>query len=491
MTLDNGAEVIIGFEVHVELATASKLFCPCDTTFGAPPNTHVCPVCLGYPGVLPELNRQAVRLAVRAGLGLDCRINETSRFDRKNYFYPDLPKGYQITQFHQPIAEWGHIDIADGGDDKRIVIRRIHIEEEAGKLNHEGETLWSSTASLVDYNRAGIPLIEIVSEPDLRSPDEARAYLNQLRTILSYLDVSDLRMEEGSMRFDANISLRPPGFSGSLEDLPRVEVKNINSIRNAVRALEFEIGRQAELLDAEERVPRETRGFDERTGRTVSQRSKEQSDDYRYFPEPDLPPLILTGAWIQDQEKTLPLLPDQLKTKLETDGLTAQEAETITSLPATVAYYDAARGAGAPVRPLVTWMLGDLARLWNEHHTMPEASPVSPEGLAELLQLIESGTLSGRMAKEVLEAMYDERRSAKEIVAARGLTQIQDPSVLREHAERVVRENPKVAEEVRQGKDRALAFLVGQVMKATRGQAKPDLVNQLLREVLAGDDAAT
>jgi aspartyl-tRNA(Asn)/glutamyl-tRNA(Gln) amidotransferase subunit B len=489
--LENGAEVIIGFEVHVELKTATKLFCGCPTTFGAPPNTQVDPVCLGYPGVLPQLNREAVRLAVRAALGLHCRINLTSRFDRKNYFYPDLPKGYQITQFEQPVAEWGHVDIdsADGGS-RRVRIRRIHIEEEAGKLNHEGDTLWASPASLVDFNRAGIPLIEIVSEPDLRSPAEARAYLTALRTVLAYLDVSDLRMEEGSMRFDANISLSPAGFSGTLDELPRVEVKNINSIRNAVRALEYEIRRQAELLDRGERIRRETRGFDDQSGRTVSQRSKEESDDYRYFPEPDLPPLILDAAWVEAERDSLPRLPDAWREILQGDGLSPAEAATLVQDPAAVRYYQAVREAGGSPRAAATWMLSDLARLMNEHHDGYGECPVSPGALAELLRLIDAGTLSGRMAKEVLEVMYVERKSADIVVKERGLSQIQDEGALRGHVERVLADHPKVVEDFRAGKDKALTFLVGQVMKATRGQAKPDLVNRILRDLLeAGRDA--
>jgi aspartyl-tRNA(Asn)/glutamyl-tRNA(Gln) amidotransferase subunit B len=484
--LENGAEVIIGFEVHVELKTATKLFCGCSTAFGAAPNTQVDPVCLGYPGVLPQLNREAVRLAVRAGLGLSCRINLMSRFDRKNYFYPDLPKGYQITQYEQPIAEWGSLTIAAEGESKTVRIRRIHIEEEAGKLNHEGSSLWESQASLVDYNRAGIPLIEIVSEPDLRSPMEARAYLSELRVTLSYLDVSDLRMEEGSMRFDANISLRPAGYTGPLEELPRVEVKNINSIRNAVRAIEFEIGRQREILDRGERVIRETRGFDDQSGRTLSQRSKEAADDYRYFPEPDLPPLVLTEAWLNEQRGALPKLPEALRAALAAEGLTPMEASTLVQDPAAVRYYESCRTAGGEARPVVTWMLGDLARLLNEDRRGFGESPVGPEGLAELLGLIASGEISGRMAKEVLEAMYEGQRSAREVVAERGLSQIQDPEELRRHAEAVVAANPGVVQDYLSGKEKALAFLVGQVMKATRGQARPDLVNQLLRDLIAG-----
>ncbi|MGC8486733.1 MAG: Asp-tRNA(Asn)/Glu-tRNA(Gln) amidotransferase subunit GatB [Clostridia bacterium] len=483
MILDNGAEVIIGFEVHVELKTASKLFCSCPTTFGEMPNTAVCPVCLGHPGVLPVLNQEAVHLATRAALALGCRINPISRFDRKNYFYADLPKGYQISQFDHPLAEWGVLELP-GGHGRTVRIRRIHIEEEAGKLNHEGENLWTSGSSLVDFNRAGIPLIEIVSEPDMRSPDDGRQYLQTLIRLLSYVQVSDLRMEEGSLRCDANISLRPAGYDGDLEDLPRVELKNLNSVRNVVRGLEYEIRRQAALLDAGERVTRETRGFDDASGTTLSQRSKEAANDYRYFPEPDLPALVLEPSWIETVRQELPLLPDQWIDKLVAYGVRAQDAEVLVSEPTLVKFADAVRAAGAEAQAAVTWILGDVARLQNLHHLPYGEGPLTPARLARLLALVGAGTLSGRMAKEVLEAVYDTGQDPDVIVEQRALRQVSDVDALSGIVATVLDANPKVVDDFRAGKDKALSFLVGQVMKATRGQAAPAAVNRLLLERL-------
>jgi aspartyl-tRNA(Asn)/glutamyl-tRNA(Gln) amidotransferase subunit B len=481
--LDNGAEVIIGFEVHVELKTASKLFCSCPTTFGETPNTAVCPVCLGHPGVLPVLNQEAVHLATRAALALGCRINPISRFDRKNYFYADLPKGYQISQFDHPLAEWGVLELP-GGDGRTVRIRRIHMEEEAGKLNHEGENLWTSGSSLVDFNRAGSPLIEIVSEPDMRSPDDGRLYLQTLIRLLSYVEVSDLRMEEGSLRCDANISLRPAGYDGDLEDLPRVELKNLNSVRNVVRGLEYEIRRQAALLDAGERVTRETRGFDDASGTTLSQRSKEAANDYRYFPEPDLPALVLEPSWIETVRQELPLLPDQWIEKLVAYGVRAQDAEVLVSEPALVKFAEAVRATGAEAQAAVTWILGDVARLQNLHHLPYGEGPLTPARLARLLALVGAGTLSGRMAKEVLEAVYDTDQDPDIIVEQRGLRQVSDVDALSVIVATVLDANPKVVDDFRAGKDKALSFLVGQVMKATRGQAAPAAVNRLLLERL-------
>ncbi len=484
MVLDNGAEVIIGLEVHVELKTASKLFCACPSTFGEPPNTVVCPVCLGYPGVLPQLNGEAVRLAARAALALGCRVNARSKFDRKNYFYPDLPKGYQISQYDEPLAEWGAVALS-GQDDRVVRIRRIHIEEEAGKLNHEGDNLWEAERSAVDFNRAGIPLIEIVSEPDLRSPEEARQYLHALIRVLSYLDVSDLRMQEGSLRCDANVSLKPPAFEGVLEDLPRVELKNINSIRNVVRGLEYEVARQRELLDSGRLVERETRGFDDASGRTLSQRSKEAANDYRYFPEPDLPPLDLDPAWIEQVRHELPALPQDWLARLHDWGIRRQDAEILVGDRASVHYLEEALAAGAEPRGVVQWMLGDLSRLLHASHQGFGDSPVSPRQLAKLLGLVQAGRLSGRMAKDVLEVMHQTGADPETIVADRGLAVVADAAALEPMVEQVVRDHPDVVADYHAGKERALGFLVGQVMKATRGQAQPAVLNELLRRRLA------
>jgi len=484
MILDNGAEVIIGLEVHVELKTATKLFCSCPSTFGAPPNTVVCPVCLGYPGVLPRLNGEAVRLATRAALALGCRINLRSKFDRKNYFYPDLPKGYQISQYDEPLAEWGAVALDLEGR-RTVRIRRIHIEEEAGKLTHQGDSLWGADRSFVDFNRAGIPLIEIVSEPDLRSPEEARRYLHALIRTLSYVDVSDLKMQEGSLRCDANISLRPPGFTGPLEQLPRVEIKNINSVRNVVRGLEYEVERQGALLDAGAAIDRETRGFDDASGRTVSQRSKEAANDYRYFPEPDLPPVELDPAWVETERAALPLLPLEWAARLRQWGIREQDVEVLVGQPDTVRYLEAAVGAGADPGQVAQWMLGDLSRLLNADRRGFGDAPVSPAQLAGLLALLAEGRLSGRLAKEVLDAMYATGRDAASIVQERGLAVLADEAALQAMVDQVVREHPQVVRDFLSGKERALGFLVGQIMKATRGQAKPDLVGRLLKDRLA------
>lgn len=485
-------QVIIGLEVHVELKTATKLFCSCSAAFGGDANTHTCPVCLGMPGVLPVINQEAIGLAVRSALALNCTVRAVSKFDRKQYFYPDLPKAYQISQYDQPLGEYGWVTIR-GADDaaKKIGVRRVHVEEDAGKLNHLGQRLGDATGSLVDLNRAGVPLIEIVSEPDLRSAEEARLYLTELRAVLSYLDVSDLRMEEGSMRCDANVSLRPEGFSGSLEDLPRAEIKNVNSIRNVQRGIEYEVIRQTEVLAAGGRIVKETRGFDDATGRTYSQRSKEEANDYRYFPEPDLPPLVLDPAWIADVKRGLPALPDAIRADLVGRGIPAKDAEVLVLDRDAYEYWKQAAALFQDERLVTNWMLADLSRLINARGESFANSRVRPEGLVELLGLIQSGTLSGRMAKEVLEAMFETGQSAAHVVKEKGLSQITDVSAIQSMVDQVLKGHPAVVQDYVSGKEKALAFLVGQVMKQTRGQAKPDLVNQLLRDSIQKDYAAS
>lgn len=478
-------EVVIGLEVHVELKTATKLFCGCANAFGQEPNTETCPVCLGMPGVLPVLNGEAVSLAARAALALHCEIHSYSKFDRKQYFYPDLPKAYQISQYDQPLAESGYVEIGFGEGKRKIGIERIHLEEDAGKLNHIGNRLGDATGSLVDLNRAGVPLIEIVSRPQMHSPEEARQYLTELKTILSYLDISDLRMEEGSMRCDANISLKPSDYTGSLFDLPRVEIKNVNSFRNVQRGIEYEIGRQKERLAQGLAIVRETRGFDDASGTTYSQRSKEEANDYRYFPEPDLPPLVLSEEWLAIQQHMMPELPDSLRAGLLQRGVAERDVQVLVQDPDLYRYWQQAVAEFSDVRQVTNWILSDYSRLMNAHSLSFAAPTVTAKALASLLRLIESGTLSGKMAKEVLEAMFESGETPQAVVKRLGLIQITDQDAIRDIVSSVVMANPAVVKDFLGGKDKALAFLVGQVMKQTKGQAKPDLVNDLLREVIA------
>ena len=480
-------QVVVGLEVHVELKTKTKLFCQCANAFGSEPNTHTCPVCLAMPGALPVLNQAAVELAVKAGIALQCTIHCQSKFDRKQYFYPDLPKAYQISQYDLPFAEWGHVNIVADGQRKQVRIRRIHMEEDAGKLNHLGQSLEQSEGSLVDLNRAGVPLIEIVSEPDMTSADEARRYLTELRAVLSYLDVSDLRMEEGSMRCDANVSLKPEDYTGSLEDLPRVEVKNVNSIRNVGRAIEYEIERQSERLAQGQRIIKETRGFDDARGRTYSQRSKEEANDYRYFPEPDLPPLVLDSSWLARLQAALPMLPDAWRERLESLGLSANEIEVLVQDPSQIQFLQEAMEMTTEVRALTRWMLADMLRLLNERGLSFAQSPVRPAQLVELLNFIADGRISGRMAKEILENMFVSGESAGQLVDRLGMAQISDDAVLRGQVAEVIAEHGKVVDDYHSGKERALGFLVGQVMKRTRGQASPEVVNRLLKEALGSN----
>ena len=483
--MTNQYEVVIGLEVHVELKTRTKLFCGCANAFGQDPNSQTCPVCLGMPGVLPVLNGEAVALATRAALALHCTVNSYSKFDRKQYFYPDLPKAYQISQYDQPLAENGHVTIHTAAGKRNIGIERIHMEEDAGKLNHLGQRLGDAEGSLVDLNRAGVPLIEIVSRPEMHSPEEARQYLIELRTILSYLDISDLRMEEGSMRCDANVSLRPLDFSGSLADLPRVEIKNVNSFRNVQRGIEFEINRQRQMLQTGQRIIKETRGFDDASGSTYSQRSKEEANDYRYFPEPDLPPLVLTEEWLNEQREALPQLPDELRKSLAERGVAERDAEVLVQDVNLYHYWSRVVALVPDARLVTNWILSDYSRLMNANNLSFAEPKVSANGLASLLSLITAGTLSGKMAKEVLETMFDTGETAEAVVKRLGLSQITDHNAIKEIVSAVVAANPAVVQDFVSGKEKALTFLVGQVMKQTKGQAKSDLVNALLREVLA------
>ncbi|BAS28638.1 aspartyl/glutamyl-tRNA amidotransferase subunit B [Limnochorda pilosa] len=474
--------MVIGLEVHAELSTRSKLFCGCSTAFGAPPNTQVCPVCLGLPGVLPVLNERAVELAVKAGLALHCQIAPFSKFDRKNYFYPDLPKAYQISQYDLPLCRDGYVEIAAPEGVRRIGIVRVHLEEEAGKSVHSGESIVGSEYSNIDYNRVGIPLIEIVSQPDLRSPEEARAYLEQLRTTLRYIGVSDVRMEEGSLRCDANISLRP---RGSDELGTKTEVKNMNSFRAVARALAFEARRQAELLRRGERVVQETRAWSEARQETVSMRSKEEADDYRYFPEPDLAPLVLDPGQVERWRAELPELPDARRARFVREyGLPPYDAGVLTGSRIVADFFEAVAARVGDAKLASNWVMGEVLRHAPTEGGEVEAIPVSVQGLAELLELVKRGTVSQPAAKEVLEEMVHSGRPAGEIVRERGLEQISDRGALEAVVDRVIHENPKPAADVRAGEGKAIGFLMGQVMKQTQGKANPQQVRALLEERL-------
>ncbi len=471
-------EVVIGLEVHVELATRSKMFCSCSARFGAEPNTQVCPVCLGLPGVLPVPNRRAVEYAIRAALALNCTIAGFNKFDRKNYHYPDLPKAYQISQYDQPLARGGHVVIHVDGRERRIGIRRLHMEEDTGKLLHEGVV----GGSLVDFNRAGVPLIEIVSEPDIRSPEEARLYLQKLRTIMLYSGVSDVKMEEGSLRCDANISLRP---AGSREYGTLVEIKNMNSFRSVQRALEYEVSRQTALLRAGERIVRETRHWDEGRGVTFSSRSKEEAHDYRYFPEPDLVPLEISAAWVEEIRASLPELPDaRFRRYTEEFGLPAYDAGVLVEDLALAEFFDGAVAAGASPKAASNWVMTELQGFLNAEGKALAELPLTPRHLAGMLEIIDRGTISGKIAKEVFAEMCRTGKAPEQVVEEKGLVQITDEAALREVALRVLAENPGPVADYKGGKQAAIGFLVGQLMKATRGKANPQLANRLLRELL-------
>jgi aspartyl-tRNA(Asn)/glutamyl-tRNA(Gln) amidotransferase subunit B len=470
-------EAVIGMEVHVHLQTKSKMFCACDASiFGQPPNSHVCPVCMGMPGVLPVINRQAIEFAVMAGLALNCQIAEFSVFARKNYMYPDLPKGYQISQYELPLCYSGWIDVEVNGHSRRIGITRAHLEEDTGKLSHVGGN------SLVDYNRSGIPLLEIVTEPDIRSGEEARQYLTKLRTILRYLGVSSGDMEKGAMRCEPNVSLRPVGSDAFGA---KVEVKNLNSIRAVKLALDYEIQRQAEILDAGGTVEQVTVGWDERRGVTVVQRSKEYADDYRYFPEPDLPPLEVSREWVEAIRGQLPELPDVKRDRFRRDyELSAYDAGTLVADKAIAQYFETCVAAYPQAKTVANWIIGDLFRWMKETNTDIEAVCITPQGLAELLVLVENKTISTSMAREVFGLMFDTGQAAKEIVEERGLTQIADESALAQVVAQVLAENPDPVEQYLGGKETVIQFLMGQVMRATRGKASPPVVKQLLRDQL-------
>ncbi len=473
-------EAVIGLEVHAQLKTRTKIFCGCSAAFGAPPNTHTCPVCLGMPGVLPVLNRRVVEFTLRMALATGCRIMPQSRFARKNYFYPDLPKGYQISQYEQPIAREGHVEIAQGEETRRIGITRIHMEEDAGKLLHDPDR----PVSFVDLNRAGVPLIEIVSEPDLRSPEEAGAYLRKLRTLLRYTEVSDGNMEEGSFRCDANISLRPRGAAAFGT---RAEVKNLNSFRHVEKALHFEIERQHEILLDGGKVIQETRLWDPDAGRTFPLRSKEEAHDYRYFPDPDLVPIVVDELWIAALRRDLPELPDARRGRFSSAlGLPAYDAGVLTADRELADYFERALAIYPNPKPLSNWIMGALLGLLNARNLPVGASPVSASHLAEMLLLIDDGTISGKMAKTLFEEMATSGRGARAIVTEKGLSQVSDGVAIEAEIDRVLSASPGQVASYRQGQVKLLGFFVGQVMKATGGQANPQMVNTLLKKKLDG-----
>lgn len=475
-------EAVIGLEVHTELQTKTKIFCNCRTSFGADPNTNVCPVCLGLPGVLPVLNKKVLEYAVRAGLALNCEISRFSKFDRKNYYYPDLPKNFQTSQFDLPICEHGYLDVEVEGEKRRIRITRAHMEEDAGKLVHHGTSITDSDYSLVDYNRTGTPLLEIVSEPDMRSAKEAVAYMEKMRAILQYVGISDCRMEEGSLRCDANVSVRPVGQK---ELGTKTEIKNINSFKGVERAIEYEAMRQAELLEDGGKVVQETRTWDEKEGVTKSMRTKEEANDYRYFPEPDLVPFTVSDEYIENIRKSLPELPDARKERyMKEFGLSSEDAVFMTNDKATADYFEAAVDAGADPKACVNWLMGEFASQLSTDGIEISKAPVSAENLAALLKLISKGTISGKIAKKVFATMWKEGGNPEEIVKAQGLVQISDTAELSKLVDEVVGKNPKAVEDFKAGKKKAVGALVGQIMKATKGKANPRVINELLNKKL-------
>ena len=473
-------ETVIGLEVHAQLLTDTKIFCGCSTKFGGAPNSHTCPVCLGLPGVLPVLNKKVVEFAMKMSLATNCEINKSCSFARKNYFYPDLPKGYQISQFAYPLSEHGYVFLDVDGAQKKIGLTRIHMEEDAGKLMHDEH----NPVSYVDLNRAGVPLIEIVSEPDMRSPAEATDYLKRLHEILVYLEICDGNMEEGSFRCDANVSIRP---KGQKEFGTRAELKNMNSFRNVQRALEYEIKRQQYLVENGEKVVQETRLWDDASGTSISMRSKEEAHDYRYFPDPDLVPIMVDDAWVEKIRKELPELPLAKRERFLKDyQIPEYDAGVLTADKALAQYYEDVVKLCDKPKQASNWVMGDVLRFLNEDKLDIRKCPITAGALADMIKLIEAGTISGKMAKDIISDMYKTGKSPQKIIEEKGLVQITDEGELAKTITAIIDANPSQLADYRSGKEKLFGFFVGQVMKATQGKANPQLVNDMLKKVLAG-----
>ena len=470
-------ETVIGLEIHAELATKSKIYCSCSTEFGGDVNTHTCPICTGMPGVLPVLNKKVVDFAIKAGLAMNCDITPYGKQDRKNYFYPDLPKAYQTSQYDLPVCVNGHLDVEVDGKTRRIGITRIHIEEDAGKLIHDRY----ADSSLVDYNRCGVPLIEIVTEPDMRSPEEARVFLETVKFILEYIEVSDCKMQEGSLRCDVNLSVRP---EGQKEYGTRTEMKNINSFRSAVRAMEFERARQIDLIDYGEEVVQDTRRWDDAAGKSYEMRSKEEAHDYRYFPEPDLVPIVIDKEWVERIRESLPELPEARKARYIADyNLPSYDAWFITSSRKLADYFEETIKEGAAPKAVSNWIMGDISKMMRENDL--EEIPFKPTYLAKMIALIEKGTISNTAGKKVLSALFEEEKDPEIIAKEKNLIQVNDESALIPIVQKIIDDNPQSVADFKAGKEKAMGFIVGQAMRATKGAANPQVMNKLVRELLS------
>lgn len=469
-------EPVIGLEVHIQLLTKTKIFCSCSTDFGASPNTHVCPVCLGMPGVLPVLNKQVVEYAIKLGVALNCKINRFSRFARKNYFYPDLPKGYQISQYELPILEGGFVEIYTDGEFKKIALERIHMEEDAGKTIHKGD------GSYVDLNRAGVPLLEMVSMPVMHTPQEAGEYLRSIRKIVRYLGICDGNMEEGSMRCDANISVRP---KGETKLGTKAELKNMNSFKHVEKALEYEIERQITAVENGEKIVQETRLWDEKAGITKSMRSKEEAFEYRYFPDPDLVPLLIDDEWIEDVKKDVPELPkERLERFMRDYSLKFDDARILTDEKQLADFFEEALSSSSNHKAVANWILTELLGYLNKDNKSVTDTLIKPKDIGELVSLIDSNTISGKIAKTVFKDMYETGKSPKKIIDEKGLVQITDTKLIEDLADKIIASNPKAVSQYRSGKKNTIGFFVGQIMKETKGKANPKIVNEILSKKL-------